>query len=194
MRLLKESMAWMRKRDDFTDSDIDSFQATADEFIELCIDLNGLEGMSNYLHVLAAGHFSYYLRKYRNLYQYPQQGWEAFNALIKSLYHRHTQKGGYTAGGANQSHLKGVIRFLRWHIKYPGRDPEFYSRGAPAPRATTAQSEPIMMQAMLQTREEGEVRMENSGLHGWELTEDDDSSSISISISISISVGPTAAV
>ena len=74
MRLLKESMAWIRKRDDFTDADIDSFQATADEFIELWIDLNGSEGMSNYLHDLAAGHFSYYLRKYRNLYRYSQQG------------------------------------------------------------------------------------------------------------------------
>eukprot|EP00978_Attheya_sp_CCMP212_P034006 scaffold140367_cov54-Attheya_sp.AAC.3 len=87
-----ESMAWIRKRDDFTDSDITSFQATADDFIELWIDLNGLEGMSCYLHDLAAGHFSYYLQKYRNLYRYSQQGWEAFNALIKSLYHRHTQK------------------------------------------------------------------------------------------------------
>ena len=119
-------------------------------------------------------------------------GWEAFNALIKSLYHRHTQKGGYTAGGASQSHLKGVIRFLFrellfrtgdgehffTNVKYPGRDPEFYSRGAPAPTATPAQSEPIMTQASLQTREEGEMRMENSGLHGWEMTEDDDSTSI----------------
>jgi hypothetical protein len=77
MRLLKESMAWIRKRDDFTDADIDSFQATADEFIELWIDLNGSEGMSNYLHDLAAGHFSYYLRKYRNLYRYSQQGTSA---------------------------------------------------------------------------------------------------------------------
>jgi len=74
MRLLKESMEWIRKRDDFTDSDIDSFQSTADEFIELWIELNGSEGMSCYLHDLAAGHFSYYLRKYRNLYRYSQQG------------------------------------------------------------------------------------------------------------------------
>eukprot|EP00978_Attheya_sp_CCMP212_P027803 scaffold94039_cov54-Attheya_sp.AAC.2 len=46
---------------------------TADEFIELWIGLNGTQGMANYLHDLAAGHFSYYLRKYRTLYRYSQQ-------------------------------------------------------------------------------------------------------------------------
>ena len=74
MRLLKVSMAWLRKREDFTDDDIRSFQDTADDFIELWIELNGSEGMSCYLHDLGAGHFSYYLSKYRNLYRYSQQG------------------------------------------------------------------------------------------------------------------------
>jgi len=74
MRLLKVSMAWLHKREDFTDDDIRSFQDTADDFIELWIELNGSEGMSCYLHDLGAGHFSYYLSKYRNLYRYSQQG------------------------------------------------------------------------------------------------------------------------
>jgi hypothetical protein len=127
-------------------------------------------------------------------------GWEAFNALIKSLYHRHTQKGGYTSGGASQSHLKGVIRFLFrellfrtgdgehffTNVKYPGKDPEFYSRGVPAPAAAPAQSEPIMTQAMLETREAGEISMANSGLHGWEMTEENDTTCFN--------VGSTAAV
>eukprot|EP00978_Attheya_sp_CCMP212_P036112 scaffold161713_cov41-Attheya_sp.AAC.1 len=66
-------MEWIRKRENFSDDEIVSFQDTADEFIELWIGLNGTQGMTNYLHDLAAGHFSYYLRKYRNLYRYSQQ-------------------------------------------------------------------------------------------------------------------------
>eukprot|EP00978_Attheya_sp_CCMP212_P046123 scaffold375161_cov25-Attheya_sp.AAC.1 len=64
IELCRLSMEWIRKRENFTDDEIVSFQDTADEFIELCIGLNGTQGMINYLRDLAAGHFSYYLRKY----------------------------------------------------------------------------------------------------------------------------------
>eukprot|EP00978_Attheya_sp_CCMP212_P043476 scaffold284690_cov64-Attheya_sp.AAC.1 len=64
--LCRASMEWIRKRENFTDSEIVEFQDTADEFIELWIGLNGTQAMTNYLHDLAAGHFSYYLRKYHN--------------------------------------------------------------------------------------------------------------------------------
>jgi hypothetical protein len=74
IELCRLSMEWIRKRENFTDEEIVTFQDTADEFIELWIGLNGTQGMTNYLHDLAAGHFSYYLRKYRNLYRYSQQG------------------------------------------------------------------------------------------------------------------------
>jgi hypothetical protein len=74
IQLCRDCMEWLRKRENFTDSEIVEFQDTADNFIELWIDLNRSQSMTNYLHDLAAGHFSYYLRKYRNLYRYSQQG------------------------------------------------------------------------------------------------------------------------
>ena len=54
----------------------------------------GKEGVTNYIHMLGAGHFSHYLRKWRNLYRYSQQGWESLNSLIKSYYFHRTQRGG----------------------------------------------------------------------------------------------------
>ena len=78
-------MTWLRQRENFTD-EIRLFQDTADNFIELRIELNGKEGMSCYLHDLAAGHFSYYLRKYRNLYRYSQQGKTSALSIIYTTY------------------------------------------------------------------------------------------------------------
>jgi hypothetical protein len=98
-------------------------------------------------------------------------GWEAFNALVKSLYHRHTQKGGYCNGGP-QYHLKPVIRFLfrellfrcgdgdiYFESKYEGRDAEFYSNNPD-----------VLFEAV----EAGQVIMEEQGLHRWELTPTED--------------------
>ena len=86
LQLFKECMTWLRQRENFTDDEIRLFQDTADNFIELWIELNGKEGMSCYLHDLAAGHFSYYLRKYRNLYRYSQQGKTSARSIIYTTY------------------------------------------------------------------------------------------------------------
>ena len=142
IQLCRESMEWIRKRENFTDTEILSFQDTADEFIKLWIDLNGTQAMTNYLHDLAAGHFSYYLRKYRNLYRYSQQGmYHTLTSIRKPVFDNEIRSNsnyiflifivgweafmgllktvyhsktnfGGHSNGGTQSHLKPVVRYL----------------------------------------------------------------------------------
>jgi len=62
---------------------VESFQSHIDAFFVLWVNLTGHEGITNYIHVLASGHISEYLIYWGNLYNHSQQGWEAFNSLIK---------------------------------------------------------------------------------------------------------------
>jgi hypothetical protein len=47
-----------------------------------------IEGVTNYIHMIGSGHVAVYLYKWKNLYQYLQQGWEAINSLIKTFFFR----------------------------------------------------------------------------------------------------------
>jgi hypothetical protein len=87
-------MTKARQREDFTDGDIELFEDMCDEFYENWISLNGQKGITNYFHMVGAGHLTYYLRHYRNLYRFSQQGWEALNAMLKQVFFRRTQRGG----------------------------------------------------------------------------------------------------
>ena len=59
------------------------------------MSIAGLEGMTNYIHLLGSGHISYYLKKYRNLYRYSNQSWERLNKRVKRFYLQRTQRGGH---------------------------------------------------------------------------------------------------
>jgi hypothetical protein len=50
--------------------------------------------MMNYIHMVTSRHLTFYMREWGNLYKYSQQGWGAFNSLIKSVYFCWTQRGG----------------------------------------------------------------------------------------------------
>jgi hypothetical protein len=76
-----------RKRDDLTDEEIEECQDYGDKFYQQRIELFDYIGITNYIHMIGAGHFKHFLIKYRNLYRYSQQGWEAYNHLIKSFYY-----------------------------------------------------------------------------------------------------------
>ena len=97
-----------------------------------------------------------------------------------------------------QSHLKGVIRYLFREmlfrtgdgehyftdIKYPGRDPVFYARTSTYMADNNSVSEPAtgtsMTQESLEALEQGQLLMEEDGLHGWEMEggDDDDDSTM----------------
>jgi hypothetical protein len=76
--------------------------------------LHGLEGVSNYIHLLGSGHISVYLHEWKNLYRHSQQGWEALNKLIKTFYYRRTQRGGAAnQGKGRKSKLLPIARWLQ---------------------------------------------------------------------------------
>ena len=82
----REAMVMLRKQTDFTDVEIEKCQDLIDLFFQDWVDLHGRDGMTNYIHLLGAGHISEYLYRHRNLYRHSQQGWEAFNKLLKSFF------------------------------------------------------------------------------------------------------------
>jgi hypothetical protein len=101
-----------RKRSDFTEEEIVDFQDLADEFFELWIDLKHRDGLGNYFHMIGAGHLSFYLREWGNLFRYSQQGWESMNSLIKSFFYRRTQRGGH--GGKQNERNSKMEPIARW--------------------------------------------------------------------------------
>jgi hypothetical protein len=92
----RELIVVLHKKEDFTDEEIKSFQCMANLFFSTWVKLRGREGVTNYIHMLGSGHISFYLHRYRNLYRYSQQGWEALNSKVKSFYFCRTQHSGHT--------------------------------------------------------------------------------------------------
>ena len=80
-----------------------------DDFYQSWIKLSlGKRGVTNYIHLLGSGHISELLFKWRNLYAHSQQGWEALNSLVKSVYFRRSNRGG---GRGLKSKLYAVARW-----------------------------------------------------------------------------------
>jgi hypothetical protein len=67
---------------DFTDSEIDILQKQMDKWTRVWIKLNNKEGITNYMHMLESKHVTYFLKRYRNLYRYSNQGWEFQNKQV----------------------------------------------------------------------------------------------------------------
>jgi hypothetical protein len=106
------TIASARRREDFDEGAVEDFQTLADDWFDKWIKLVGRDGLSNYVHIVASGHLSFYLKEWGNLYKYSQQGWESFNSLIKSVYFRRTQRGGN--GGKRDELNSRVAPIARW--------------------------------------------------------------------------------
>jgi hypothetical protein len=101
------------QHDDFNDDDVELFPDMIDEWFYHYVELVGLPGITNYVHLLGAGHLYFYLKKWGSLYRYQQQGWEMKNGIIASFYNRRTRKGG--AGGRfGPSHTSRIVPVLQW--------------------------------------------------------------------------------
>jgi hypothetical protein len=113
-------MTKARQREDFSDEDIEFFEDLCDEFYENWIALNGQKGITNYFHMVGAGHLTYYLRHYRNLYRFSQQGWESLNAMLKQIFFRRTQRGGGNGGKKEElnSKSKPIGRWLQRRMMF----------------------------------------------------------------------------
>jgi hypothetical protein len=106
----RQAMEMVRQKEDFTDSDIKAFQKAVDEWFQDYVAVHGLDGMTNYIHMLSTGHVAEYMIKWRNLYRHSQQGWEAFNSLLKTFFFRRTGRGG---GRHMRSKLLPIARWLQ---------------------------------------------------------------------------------
>ena len=108
-------MLFVRKTDDLTDNEIAVMQGHFDNFYQIWVGkLYSRAGVTNYIHMLGAGHIADYCYHWRNLYYQPQQGWEAFNSMLKNLFFRRTNQGGKAGNDPNnpRSRLKGIGRWL----------------------------------------------------------------------------------
>jgi hypothetical protein len=116
-------MEFARKRSDFTEEEIVDFQDQADDFFERWIDLKHKDGLGNYFHMVGAGHLSFYLREWGNLFRYSQQGWESMNSLIKTFFYRRTQRGGH-GGNQNErnSKMSPIARWLQRKLYFLSGD------------------------------------------------------------------------
>eukprot|EP00978_Attheya_sp_CCMP212_P019801 scaffold55883_cov53-Attheya_sp.AAC.2 len=103
-------MEKIRQKTDFTDVDIRQYQEQFDLFSQEWMDMYGLKGITNYIHLLSSGHMSDYLHKWRNLYLHSQQGCESLNNLVKIFFFRRTGRGG---GKYDKSKLKPIARWLQ---------------------------------------------------------------------------------
>jgi hypothetical protein len=90
-----------------------SYQSHADQFFQAWVLLWQKEGITNYIHMMGAGHVADYLYKWRNLYRFSQQGWEAMNSLVKTFFFRRTSHGGGVRGSSKKSRLIPIARWLQ---------------------------------------------------------------------------------
>jgi len=104
---------------EFRLEDVDEFQLRADEFCDIYCGLTGRDGMTNYFHILRAGHFSYFLHKFGNLYLLSQQGWENVNSRWKRTFHNNTQKGRGCGGSSKLGPVMHTFaRCILWKYGY----------------------------------------------------------------------------
>ena len=109
--LYQEVISKIRQHKIFTDSEIFEFQQTADSWYNHGINLCGEDFITNYTHVIGAGHAAWQLFTYRSFYKYCNQGSEAYNSWYKSHYLKSTNRGGHNNNKDGfRSHLEPVIR------------------------------------------------------------------------------------
>lgn len=111
-------MILLWKRDDFTNTEIASYQNHADKFFQAWVQLWQIEGITNYIHMIGLGHIADNLYKWKNLYRYSQQGWEAMNSLIKTFFFRRTSHGGGVRGDSKKSRLIPIARWLQRRLVF----------------------------------------------------------------------------
>jgi hypothetical protein len=120
----RTAMVLLRKKDDFANAEVASYQSHADKFFQAWVRLWQKEGITNYIHMIGSGHIAEYLYKWKNLYRYSQQGWEAMNSLIKTFFFRRTSHGGGVRGDSQKSRLIPIARWLQRRLVFLCRNTE----------------------------------------------------------------------
>jgi hypothetical protein len=98
----------LRTKKKFTADQIDLFQNKADDFFPNWLSLVGYDGITNYIHMLGAGHIRYFICKWGSLYILQNQGWEQYNARVAAFWHHRTTKGG------SKNDWSKILPIARW--------------------------------------------------------------------------------
>jgi hypothetical protein len=114
----KNMMAVPTKHTDYTDDEISSFKEESHEFIIIWMELYGYEGCTHYIHILSCGHVLLYMVKYKCLYRYSQQWWEALDAVLTSYLFRRTKRGGTGKGSEEKTKLMPIARWIQRRIMW----------------------------------------------------------------------------
>ena len=168
-------MRQMRQHSDFSDAQILTFHKKTAQFMDSYCSIydNDSSKITNYIHIIGAGHLTYYLRKYRNLYKFSQQGWEALNQKTKHYYFNNTNHGGNqgnkNGGMVCGNHLLPIMKmWQRWYMWRLGLGDAFFmplpeiTADNPVENVDAAVEEDLELLAM----EEGlEVARPGHGLH-----------------------------
>jgi len=113
----RDAMQLLRKKTDLSNDEVKLFQQHVDVFFVNWVSLVSHEGVTNYIHMLRAGHIGEYLLHHHNLYKHSQQGWEAFNSLLKTFFFRRTGRGGAgNRGTSMKSKIIPIARWLSWRV------------------------------------------------------------------------------
>jgi hypothetical protein len=104
----------LKKRNDFTDQKNHETELKIAEWSCKWLKLTGREGVTNYTHSLTSGHIVFFMKEWRNLYRFSNQGWERQNASIRYFYNHRTQSGGSTgkSGGSSSTTKPSGLWFL----------------------------------------------------------------------------------
>jgi hypothetical protein len=95
--------ALIEQKDEYTNEEIMLLHKRCNNFMSVWTDLFGNNHVTNYIHIVGAGHLSYFAKKYGNLYRYSQQGWESMNQLLKHYYFNNTNHGGSSGNGGKDN-------------------------------------------------------------------------------------------
>jgi hypothetical protein len=120
----------IEQKEDYSEEDILKLHRVSNTFMCHWVDLGGTSYMTNYIHIIGAGHLSYFGKKYGNLYRFSQQGWEGMNKLLKHYYFNNTNHGGsygnggkaadgsYTCGTVSGDHCRPLMRLCQRTIMW----------------------------------------------------------------------------
>lgn len=75
MKLLgREAIIIACMKEDYTNDGIFLFHKHVDDFFHPWLEIHGISGMPNCIHMLSSGHIAEYMHRYRNLFRHSQQG------------------------------------------------------------------------------------------------------------------------
>ena len=100
-------MKALNQKADFTDEQIVDVGRMIDTWGELYLKLCGSSQVTNYIHVLIAGHITNFLRRYKNLDRYAKIDFEAFMGVMRAFIGRRENRGGHAGRVVGQKRSIG---------------------------------------------------------------------------------------